>query len=146
MALYISAFDLQTVLQQDGEKTHKPIGATLFRRGDKAYGMFVVITGRVRLDCGVDSRFVRAYGAGALIGLPATLIHGNHSMTATVIEDAELGFWPTKELDLLLQKRPDFCRALLAILGEEMEFNRKLVRALLSHDDLPAQEVSASLA
>jgi CRP-like cAMP-binding protein len=54
--------------------------------------MFVVFSGKVSLDFGVDSSLVRTYGIGALVGLPATITRRNYSMTATVTEDAELGF------------------------------------------------------
>jgi hypothetical protein len=40
-------------------------------------------------------------------------------MTATVTEDTELVFWSLSELDLLLQKRSDFCRQLLRFWGNE---------------------------
>jgi CRP-like cAMP-binding protein len=41
-------------------------------------------------------------------------------MTATVTEDAELGFCLAGALDLLLQERPELCQQLLAILAERM--------------------------
>jgi hypothetical protein len=74
------------------EKIRRPKSTVLFRRGDKACGMFVVFTGKISLDLGVDSIVGRSYGAGALVGLPSTLTRQNYSMTATVTEDAELGF------------------------------------------------------
>jgi hypothetical protein len=35
--------------------------------------MFVVLSGKVSLDLGVDSVLGRIYGPGALVGLPSTL-------------------------------------------------------------------------
>jgi hypothetical protein len=40
----------------------------------------------------------------------------------------------------LLQKRPDFCRQLLEILGERMAENQKMMKALLSKDQLPLEQ------
>jgi len=83
---------LQHILEQGSEMVLKPRSTVLFRRGGKASGMFVVLSGKVSLDLGVDSVLGRIYGPGALVGLPSTLTRNNYSMTATVTEDAELVF------------------------------------------------------
>ena len=132
--------DLQTTLRHHGETIRKAEKDVLFRRGQKAVGMFVIVRGRVSLDFGVDSAFARVYGPGALVGLPATLTRRNYAMTATVTEDAELVFWSLSELDSLLQKRSDFCRQLLEILGERMAENHKMMKALLSKDQKPLEQ------
>jgi CRP-like cAMP-binding protein len=85
--------------------------------------MFVVLGGKVRLDLGVDSAIGRTCGPGALVGLPSPLTRNNYSMTATVTEDAELGFWSPDALDSLLHNRPDLWQPLLAILGERIAEN-----------------------
>jgi CRP-like cAMP-binding protein len=115
MAPYLP--DLQTTLRLHGEPIRKSKSAVLFRRGQKADGMFVIVRGKVSLDFGVDSAFARGYG-----------------------EDAELVFWSLRELNSLLQKRPDFCRQLLEILGERMAENQKMMKAMLSKDQQPLDE------
>lgn len=140
MALYTAPINLQTALAQEGEKVSKPKGSVLFQRGTEAFGLFVVLSGKVRLDFGVDSAFSRTYGSGALVGLPATLTGRKYSMTATVTEEAELGFWDRKSLDALLRKHPDYCRTLLEILGEKMAENQKIAQALFIRQAPPAQE------
>ena len=57
--------NLLHVLEQRSEKVHKPRSSVLFRLGEKASGMFVVLSGKVRLDLGVDLAFGRTYGPGA---------------------------------------------------------------------------------
>jgi CRP-like cAMP-binding protein len=52
------------ILEQRSEKVRKPKSTVLFRRGDRASGMFFVLSGRVSLDLGVDSVGGRSYGAG----------------------------------------------------------------------------------
>ena len=99
--------------------------------------MFVVLSGQVRLDLGVDSAVGRTCGQGALVGLPSTLTRQNYSMTATVTEDAELGYWSPDALDSLLHTHPDFCRPLLAILGAKITENHEVERALLTRDKQP---------
>ena len=116
---------LQTVLEEDCEKIRKPRYSVLFRCGEKAFGMFVVLDGTVSLDFGMDSPLARIYGPGALVGLPATVTRRNYSMTATVTEDAELGFWSPEMLESLLRDHPEFCCQLLAILGEKVIDNNE---------------------
>jgi CRP-like cAMP-binding protein len=141
MAGYNTPADLHTALQQRCTKIWKPKSTVLFRRGQKATGMFVVLSGQVSLDFGVDGSLAinRVYGPGAMVGLPAALTKRNYSMTATVTQDAELGFWPSEALDSLLRKRPDLCRQLLAVLSEKISENREVTKALLDKEELPSQ-------
>jgi CRP-like cAMP-binding protein len=88
--LYYSPLSLQNTLEQKGERLFKRKGEVLFRRGERACPMFVVLSGKVSLDFGVDSPLSRWYGAGASVGLPATLTRRSYRMNAAVIEDAEL--------------------------------------------------------
>lgn len=122
---------LRYILQQRSEKVRKPKSTVLFRRGDKACGMFVVLSGRVSLDLGVDSLVGRTYGAGALVGLPSTLTRQNYSMTAVVMEDAELGFLSPEALESLLGQNPELCQPLLVILREKIAESREDERALV---------------
>jgi CRP-like cAMP-binding protein len=142
MALYTAPIHLQTVLEQQGQTISKPKASVLFRRGEKASGVFLVLSGRVSLDFGVDSAFARSYGPGALVGLPATLTGRNYAMTATVTEDAELVLWTPEALSSLLRNRPDFCRELLEIWGEKMAENQKVAKALLTRDEHPLQQAN----
>lgn len=119
-------FNLQVALEQRCERIQKRTGSVLFRRGEKATGLFVVLSGKVNLDLGVDTAFGRAYGSGALLGLPAMLTKQDYSMTATVTENAEVGFCSAQAVDLLLRQHPDLSRQLLAILTERMAENQKL--------------------
>jgi CRP-like cAMP-binding protein len=125
---------LQIALEQRCEKIHKPEGSVLFRRGEKATGLFVVLSGKVSLDLGVDMAFARSYGSGALLGLPAILTKRDYRMTATVTEDAELGFCSARSLNVLLQERPDLCQQLLAILSERLAENQQVVKAMLDKE------------
>ncbi len=118
--------NLQASLEQRCEKVRKPRFTVLFRRGDKASGMFVVLSGKVSLGFEVNSAFDRSYGPGALVGLPSALTRRNYCMTATVAEDAELVFWSPEALDSLLHSRPDLCQQLLVILREKMAENDEL--------------------
>jgi CRP-like cAMP-binding protein len=143
MACYVPSTDLQTALQEHRVIIYKPKSAVLFRRGEKAFAMFVILSGKVSLDFGVDSALARSYGPGALVGSPATLTGRNYTMTATVLENAELVVWTREALDSLLQNRPDLRQQMLAVLGERMAENQKLAKAMLTRDEQPHQEINA---
>jgi CRP-like cAMP-binding protein len=108
---------LQDILEQQSKKVTKRASTVLFRRGDSAAGMFLVLSGKVNLDAGADSVPTRSYGPGEVVGMYSTLTGHKYSITATVTEDAELGFWSPEALESLWREHPDLCRPLLAILG-----------------------------
>lgn len=128
---------LWQIVEQCSEKVRKPKSTVLFRRGDKASGMFVVLRGTVSLDLGMDPVLARSYGAGALVGLPSALTRQNYSTTATVTEEARLGFLSSDGLESLLRNNPDLCLSLLVILGEKIAESREDERALLSKGRAP---------
>ncbi len=130
--------NLQASLEQRCEKVRKPKFTVLFRRGDKASGMFVVLSGKVSLGFGVNPALDRSCGPGALVGLPSTLTWRNYCMTATVTEDAELGFWSPEALDSLLHSRPDLCQQLLVILREKMAANYELEKSIAQEKQITA--------
>jgi CRP-like cAMP-binding protein len=142
MACYVPPTDLQTALKERRVRVYKPKSAVLFQRGEQASVMFVVLSGKVSLDFGVDSSLARSYGPGALVGLPATLTGRNYTMTATVTENAELVVWTREALDTLLRNRPDLCQQLLTVLGERMAENHRLAKALLTRNEQPHQELN----
>jgi CRP-like cAMP-binding protein len=137
MANDVAAENLQEILEQQSIKLSRPALTVLFRRGEPAAGMFVVISSKVSLDLDFDSRLARCYGPGAVVGLPSTLTRHNYSVTTTVKEDAELGFWSPEALDLLLRERHNICRPLLAILGECISEDYDAESALLNYERPP---------
>jgi CRP-like cAMP-binding protein len=132
MAGYIAS-DLYAVLEQHSERVRRPRSTVLFRRGEKARGVFLVLRGTVSLDFGVDSSAALAstYGPGALIGLPATLTKGTYSMTATLGDDAELGFLTTDALLSLLRTHPELYQGLLRVLSAKIAHTEQVTKAML---------------
>ena len=134
MADNTASADLQQVPEQRSERVRKPKSTVLFRRRERASGMFVILSGKVSLDFGVDSALGRTYGPCTLVGLPSTLTRRNYSMTATVTEDGEFGYWSPDSLDSLLCKHPDLSQPLLAILAEKIAENHEVERAFLTRN------------
>jgi CRP/FNR family transcriptional regulator, cyclic AMP receptor protein len=142
MARYTAPPDLRAALEQRCERVRKLRSTLLFRRGEPAFGMFLILSGRVSLDFGVDSAagLASTYGPGALVGLPATLTKRNYSMTATVTDDAELGYLTNQALESLLREHPEFCQELLGILSAKISHTEQVTKALLRKDKLPQLE------
>jgi CRP-like cAMP-binding protein len=138
-----SVSDLHSILQRGCGKIRKPKKSTLFREGEKAFGMFVVFSGTVRLDFGIDCPLSRSYGPGALLGLPATMTNRNYSMTATVTEDARVGLWTPGALKTLLLQHPELCQQLLVLLCERVAENHEIMKALHEKQEI---SVHSSLA
>ena len=101
--------------------------------------MFLIFKGTVSLDFGVDGSvgLASAYGPGALLGLPATLTRRDYSMTATVTDDAELGFLTTQVLESLFRSHPELCQELLAILSAKVGHTEEVTKVLFRKEKLP---------
>lgn len=141
MPRYTAPPDLNAALEQCCERVLKPRATVLFRRGEKAFGMFLILSGTVRLDLGVDGSAVLAstHSVGALVGLPATLTKRNYTMTATVTDDAELGFVTSQALDSLLREQPELCQQLLTILSAKIAHTEQ-TKALARKENIPRLE------
>jgi CRP-like cAMP-binding protein len=139
MACYIAHSDLYAALEQRCEKVRKSRSTVLFRRGEKAFGMFLVIRGTVSLDFGVDASTSvgSVCGRGALVGLPATLSKSNYSMTATVTDDAELGFLTPEALVSLLRQQPEVRQQLVTVLSAKLTHSEQVAKALLRNEKPP---------
>jgi len=143
MACDTALADLYAALEQCCERVRKTRSTVLFRRGQRASGMFLVLRGTVSLDFGVDgsASLASTHGPGALVGLPATLDRGNYSMTATVTDDAELGFLTAQALVSLMRRRPELSHHVLIILSAKVAHTQQVTEALLrKQKPLPEME------
>jgi CRP/FNR family transcriptional regulator, cyclic AMP receptor protein len=142
MPRYTAPADLHAALEQRCKRVRKPRSTVLFRRGERAFGMFLILRGAVSLDFGVDCSvgLANTYGPGALVGLPATLTGRGYSMTATVTDDAELGFLTAHAVESLLREQPELCQQLLTILSAKIAHTEQLTKALAHNEKLPRLE------
>lgn len=123
--------NLVAALEGHSTKISTPTGTVLFRCGQKASGMFLILSGKVSLTAEFHSAPDFSYGPGALVGLPATITQSNYSMTAIVTENARLAFLNPEGLDSLLHEHPELCHELLVILENRIAENQTLVRSVL---------------
>ncbi len=81
---------LKASLSELGTKRYFSPDSTLFREDGNCVGVFLVITGKVRLSVRSLPRLDRVFSGGSLLGLPSTFTGHPYSLTATVVADAEI--------------------------------------------------------
>jgi CRP-like cAMP-binding protein len=143
MPRYAAPPDLYASFERRCEIMRKPRTTVLFRRGEKAFGMFLVLRGMVGLDFGVDvsAGLSGLCGPGTLVGLPATITRGNYAMKATVTDDAELGFLTTQTLESLLREKPELCQLMLGVLSEKLAHAEQVTKAMRRRERPPQIEL-----
>lgn len=104
-------------------------GTPLFRSGDPVAGAYVVRRGAVRMSLDMDHPLFppKILGPGEIAGLPAALT-GTYSLSADVIEDAELGFVPTLRVTQLLECSPRLCLEAMRLISQEIARTRRALR------------------
>jgi CRP-like cAMP-binding protein len=114
--------ELKAELEQRATVVFKPKGTILFRRGEDVSGVFLIRSGRVSLalDCETPLYPARILGPGAIAGLPATVSGNPYSLTAKVVEDAELAFVPRDAVLECLRNNPTLCFQVMDILSGEI--------------------------
>ena len=114
--------ELQAELEFLATIVFKPKGTILFRRGDDVSGIFLIRSGQVSLslDCETPIYPARILGSGAIAGLPATVSGNPYSLTAQVVEDAELAFVPRDAVLQCLHNHPNLCFQVMDMLSGEI--------------------------
>jgi CRP-like cAMP-binding protein len=109
-----------------GTVVSKRKGTILFSRGDAVGGVFLIRGGKVLLALDrINPAFPpRTLGAGSVIGLPAAVGDSPYSLTATVVEDAELAFVPREALVDCLRQNPVLCFEVMHLLSREISGTR----------------------
>jgi CRP-like cAMP-binding protein len=129
--------ELRTHLIAVGDPLHLCRGNHLFRRGDPVTGVFLITSGAVRLGLEGDLPAFpwRTLGPGSLLGLPATLSDAIYSLTAEVVDDADLIFLPRQRLLDLLRQQHHLCFQIMNILTEELNQTRAALARVRKHGE-----------
>ena len=114
--------ELKAELEQRATTVFKRKGTILFERGEEVSGLFLIRSGRVSLalDCETSVYPPRILGPGAIAGLPATVSGNPYSLTAMVVDDAELAFVPRAAVLNCLQNNPTLCFQVMDMLSGEI--------------------------
>jgi CRP-like cAMP-binding protein len=112
---------LSEALRDLGEVKQGDSGQTLFRSGDAARGIFLLLEGTVRLTLAEQGVYYRrTVGPGSLLGLPATMCLRPYSLSAEILEPLQYVFVPCTVVKEFLRTRPDLCFQVVEILAREV--------------------------
>ncbi len=108
----------------------KAKGTILFRHGDAVTGLYLIRRGKVGLALdSVNSTFPpRILGAGSVVGLPATVAGSPYSLTAQVLDDAELAFVAREAVVECLRQNPALCFEVMDMLSGEISGTRLAIK------------------
>lgn len=119
--------ELQQLLSMASRKSlHAP--AVLFNQGDEPKGVYMVVSGKVRLTIRNPETqaitFDRPAEPGSLLGLPAVFGDRPYSMTAEVVTDSDLAFIERPRFLAMMQADGRLCMRCLQLLSDEVRIAR----------------------
>lgn len=127
--LFRNTFILQDLPQQDLAKiqAHAKLksrkrGATLFRQGAFPTGMYLLVSGKVKIcqaTTGGARQTMYIYSDGDLIGHRQLIAGEKHPVSAVLLEDSTLQYIPADAFRNLLTSSPNFQRNMLTALSRE---------------------------
>jgi CRP-like cAMP-binding protein len=121
--------ELRSALQRAGERQRFSPGQILFGEERDACGVFLLLTGKVRMTVRNLPKLDRLFSAGSLIGLPSTFTGRPYSLTAEAVTDAEALHIPPEPFLQLMRDRTDLCREATEMLGREVTFIQSALAA-----------------
>ncbi len=123
---------LASALERGAEVVIRSRGSLLFEQGQPAAGVYVVRRGKVRLRlaCATGQHTYRTVAAGYILGLPSAVSNEPYSLTAEVLEDAELAFVGRARVIALLRSRNDLSMQLVTLLADEVRRMRQQASVL----------------
>ena len=115
--------ELIAALQPRAQLSLLPKGTVLFRQGESARGVFLLLAGSARLLLQRDDKRsvqVRTVGPGYLLGLPGTILNRAYLFTAKLSQDSRVAFIESAELIDFLRHHSDICFDVVEMLGGEL--------------------------
>ena len=100
-------------------------GSIIFREGDEASELFVIKSGRVRVQIG--NRTIRELGAESIFGEMALIDSEPRSATVTAITDVELVPVSEKQFLFLVSQTPYFALKVMRVLAQRLRVTNKTI-------------------
>ena len=101
-------------------------GEVLFRAGEQARCMYVVLSGTLRIGDG--NVVYEDIGAGSIVGEMALIDHGPRSATVTATSDATLAEIDEKRFVFLVERTPHFALNVMRMMSQRLRHQN--VRAI----------------
>lgn len=110
--------DFRPLARRAGQVVGLSPGHTLFREGDPANGMYVLLTGRIDVTAhgvGIDT-----VQAGEALGILSLLDGRPRSATAVAVEPSEVAALDPRTFRFLVESAPGFVWFVMAQLGQRL--------------------------
>ena len=120
---FVSPPELVAELKPLGDEFTCAAGTVLFREGDAARGVYIVLEGHATLTVITENGntvLARSSGPDSLLGLPGTFLRGIYQLTATIDQDSRLILVEGEKVLNFLRQRTDMCMLVLQVLGMEV--------------------------
>jgi CRP/FNR family transcriptional regulator, cyclic AMP receptor protein len=104
-----------------------PKGKSIFRRGERGDGMYVIVNGRVEISVG--GRVLESMGAGAVFGEMALVDDSPRTASAVAKTDCAVLRIDSRRFQSLVQKTPDFALQIMAVMANRLRrMNRRVTK------------------
>ena len=121
-----------------------PKGATVYRQGDPAEGIYLVETGAVRVLLPLSdnqNQLLEVAGPGTILGLSESLSADRYRVTAEAEETTNTSFATSKEFVDLIDTRHDFCMQVVRLLSENLHGLYHRFRSVSAHPGRPRRRM-----
>jgi predicted acylesterase/phospholipase RssA/CRP-like cAMP-binding protein len=156
---FFASFDEDTLvwLARQFEPVHAQAGDAIIAEGDPGDGLYVLLSGRLRVSVGAaggGERVLHDLGRGAVIGEIALLSDRMRSATVRAVRDSDLLLLRTASFKALIEQNPGFLAQMARLLIERLlavdrpqpdAGNRAIAVAPAGRDPAHAKAIAAAL-
>jgi CRP/FNR family transcriptional regulator, cyclic AMP receptor protein len=123
-------------LRSEGLVCSLPSRAVLFREGEMARGIHIILSGHVKLNtnsCEGRSLILQITEPGDILGLHSCIISSPYEMTAQTLQPIRLSFVSRKDLLRVLHENPEACLSAAQLLGRTCHQAYEITSWKLAH-------------
>jgi CRP/FNR family transcriptional regulator, cyclic AMP receptor protein len=113
------------LFKNEGEYERYRAGETLFREGDSADSMYVVLDGEVELR--VNGKAFETLGPGGVLGEMALVDRAPRAASAVALTDCRLARVAEKRFLFMVRETPHFALQIMQLMAERL---RRMIRRL----------------
>jgi predicted acylesterase/phospholipase RssA/CRP-like cAMP-binding protein len=121
---FFASLDEATRLELAGqlEPVHVAAGEVIFSEGDPGTGLFLVVSGRLRVSVAADGaeRVLYDVGRGAIVGEMATLTDRPRAATVQAVRDSDLLLLRVSSFTALLERSPALVTGMIRLLADRV--------------------------
>ena len=120
--------ELKTLIRHVRERASFDAGELIFKEGDEADVMYLVVEGQVRLSINDEPMGVES--AGGVIGEMALIDYGKRSATATALTDCTLVPLDREQFVDMLRETPEFSLHVMSVLADRLRLANDILASI----------------